>query len=100
MEFGLFTMPLHPPGTDYTAGIEGDLEQVEVLDRLGYREAWIGEHFTSEWENIPAPDLFIAAALQRTSNILLGTNDLFKAWPFTGFEVETKTHSIRNRQDI
>ena len=28
------------------------------LDHLGYHEAWIGEHFSSEWENIPALDLF------------------------------------------
>jgi len=73
MELGMFMMPLHPPGTDYTASISGDLDQITTLDRLGYREAWIGEHFTSEWENIPAPDIFIAAALERTTNIILGT---------------------------
>ena len=47
--------------------------QVEHLDRLGFHEAWIGEHFTAEWENIPAPDIFIGAALQRTRTIKLGT---------------------------
>ena len=44
-----------------------------MLDRLGYQEAWIGEHFTSEWESISAPDLFIAAALERTKSIVFGT---------------------------
>ncbi|MBM3958383.1 MAG: LLM class flavin-dependent oxidoreductase [SAR202 cluster bacterium] len=73
MDFGYFAMPLHPPGTDYTRSLHGDLDQIVELDRLGYREAWIGEHFTSEWENIPAPDLFIAAALERTKNIVLAT---------------------------
>ena len=34
---------------------------------------WIGEHLTAEWENIPAPDLFIAKALAMTENIILGT---------------------------
>ena len=63
MEVGYFTMPLHPPGSDYTKRWEDDLEQIETLDELGYKEAWIGEHFTTEWENIPAPDLFIANAL-------------------------------------
>jgi alkanesulfonate monooxygenase SsuD/methylene tetrahydromethanopterin reductase-like flavin-dependent oxidoreductase (luciferase family) len=43
------------------------------LDELGYKEAWIGEHFTTVWENIPAPDLFIAKALALTKNIVLGT---------------------------
>ena len=73
MEVGFFTMPLHPPGSDYTKTLDDDLEQLVVLDELGYKEAWIGEHFTSVWENIPAPDLFIAKALAMTKNIVLGT---------------------------
>jgi alkanesulfonate monooxygenase SsuD/methylene tetrahydromethanopterin reductase-like flavin-dependent oxidoreductase (luciferase family) len=73
MELGFFTMPLHPPGSDYTKSLDDDLNQIVELDRLGYKEAWIGEHFTSEWENIPNPDLFIAQALPVTENIVLGT---------------------------
>jgi alkanesulfonate monooxygenase SsuD/methylene tetrahydromethanopterin reductase-like flavin-dependent oxidoreductase (luciferase family) len=73
MQVGYFTMPLHPSGSDIAETLESDLMQMEVLDRLGYREAWIGEHFTSVWENIPAPDQFIAAALSRTRNIVFGT---------------------------
>jgi alkanesulfonate monooxygenase SsuD/methylene tetrahydromethanopterin reductase-like flavin-dependent oxidoreductase (luciferase family) len=73
MQFGYFTMPLHPPGSDPAETLESDLMQMETLDRLGYREAWIGEHFTTVWENIPAPDQFIAAALSRTKSIIFGT---------------------------
>ena len=73
MDLGYFTMPLHPPGSDLTQTLEDDLNQIETLDGLGYAEAWIGEHFTAAWENIPAPDLFIASALARTPNIKLGT---------------------------
>lgn len=73
MQLGYFTMPLHPPGSVMADTLESDLQQLETLDGLGYQEAWIGEHFTSVWENIPAPDLFIAAALSRTKNIKLGT---------------------------
>ncbi|HXG31594.1 MAG TPA: LLM class flavin-dependent oxidoreductase [Thermodesulfobacteriota bacterium] len=73
MEVGYFTMPLHPAGTDYTQSLDEDLEQIVVLDRLGFREAWIGEHFTAAWENIPAPDLLIAKAIPLTKNIILGT---------------------------
>ena len=73
MQVGYFTMPLHPPGSDPAETMEADLVQMETLDRLGYREAWIGEHFTTVWENIPAPDQFIAAALSRTKNIIFGT---------------------------
>ena len=73
MDLGYFTMPLHPPGSNVTKTMDDDLEQLVTLDRLGYKEAWIGEHFTTQWENIPAPDLFIAKALAMTENILLGT---------------------------
>jgi alkanesulfonate monooxygenase SsuD/methylene tetrahydromethanopterin reductase-like flavin-dependent oxidoreductase (luciferase family) len=73
MRLGYFMMPMHPPGSDLAMTLEQDLDQVERIDQLGYDEAWIGEHFTTEWENIPAPDLFIAAALQRTKRIVFGT---------------------------
>ena len=73
MEVGFFTMPLHPPGSDFTKTVQDDLEQITILDRLGYKEAWIGEHFTAKWENIPCPDLFIAQALGMTKDIVLGT---------------------------
>ncbi len=73
MELGFFTMPLHPPGSNFTEGLDSDLEQLIILDQLGFKEAWIGEHFTSVWENIPAPDLLIASAIKQTSDIVLGT---------------------------
>ncbi len=73
MKAGYFTMPLHPPGADTAASLEMDLAQVIALEQLGFTEAWIGEHISSEWENIPAPDLFIAQALARTSKIVFGT---------------------------
>ena len=73
MEIGYFTMPLHPPGSNLAQTLDDDLDQIVTLDQLGYKEAWIGEHFTAEWENIPAPDLFIAKALAMTKSIVLGT---------------------------
>lgn len=73
MKLGGFMMPLHPPGSNFTETIAGDLEQIVVADRLGMSEYWIGEHFTAEWENIPAPDLLIAQALGQTRQIVLGT---------------------------
>ena len=66
-------MPLHPPGADPAQTLDDDLDQLATLDRLGYEEAWIGEHFTAQWENIPCPDLFIARALGVTSRMKLAT---------------------------
>ncbi len=71
MKLGLFLMPSHPPERALRAGHEWDLEVLRTADRLGYEEAWIGEHFTSPWEPNPAPDLLIAQALTQTSRIKL-----------------------------
>lgn len=73
MRLGLFMMPMHPPEKPHADAYELDLQTLVAADQLGYAEAWLGEHFTSGWENIPAPDLILAAALQRTSRIRLGT---------------------------
>ena len=73
MRYGYFMMPMHLPGSNLAETLQTDLAQIERLDELGFDEAWIGEHFTAEWENIPAPDIFIGAALQRTRAIKLGT---------------------------
>ena len=73
MKLGMFMMPLHPPERDRTDCFEEDLELVVRCDRLGYEEAWIGQHHTLAWEPIPSNDVFIANALPRTSNIKLGT---------------------------
>ena len=71
MKLGGFLMPSHPPERSPGAAIDWDLSQLERLDQLGFHEAWIGEHFSAPWEPVPAPDLLIAQALGRTSQIKL-----------------------------
>lgn len=71
--FGLFLQPVHDPAENPTLALERDLELIEWADMLGFDEAWIGEHHSTGWETISAPDIFIAAAAQRTRNITLGT---------------------------
>src|ERR671936_862608 len=68
-------MPMHPPGSDVGVTLQTDLAQIERLDDFSPNldEPWVGEHSPAEWENIPAPDIFIGAALQRTKAIKLGT---------------------------
>ena len=73
MRFGLFLQPVHPPNEHPTVALERDLDLIQRLDRLGYDEVWIGEHHSTGWENIAAPDVFIAAAAERTRHIRLGT---------------------------
>ncbi len=70
---GIFIPPIHPVHEDPTLCIRRDLELIEFVDRLGYEEAWIGEHHSGGYELIASPELFIAAAAERTQRIMLGT---------------------------
>jgi len=70
---GIFLAPFHPVAEDPTLAIRRDIELVEWLDKLGYEEAWIGEHHSAGYEIIASPELFIAAAAERTRRIRLGT---------------------------
>jgi limonene 1,2-monooxygenase len=70
---GIFLAPFHPVDEDPTLAIERDLELVAHLDKLGFDEAWIGEHHSAGYEIIASPELFIAAAAERTRRIRLGT---------------------------
>jgi alkanesulfonate monooxygenase SsuD/methylene tetrahydromethanopterin reductase-like flavin-dependent oxidoreductase (luciferase family) len=73
MHFGLFMMPLHPPHRPFADCYQRDIDQIVLADRLGFSEAWVGEHLTERWENAPAPDLLIAQALALTKQVRLGT---------------------------
>ena len=73
LRFGAFIAPFHPLDENPTLAIRRDLELVEWLDRLGYDEAWIGEHHSGAYELIASPEVFIAAAAERTKTIRLGT---------------------------
>lgn len=73
LKFGAFFAPFHPPGQNPTLALEYDLERAEALDRFGFDEVWFGEHHSGGYEIIPSPEVFIAAAAQRTRDIKLGT---------------------------
>src|SRR5262249_39975573 len=73
LRFGAFIAPFHPIDENPTLAIERDLELVEWMDRLDYDEAWIGEHHSAAYELIASPEVFIAAAAERTRHIRLGT---------------------------
>lgn len=73
MKFGTFMAPFHPPHHNPTLSLEQDLELLEHMDRLGFDEAWIGEHHSAGSEIIASPEIFIMAAAARTKRIKLGT---------------------------
>ena len=73
MKFGSFLGPFHRTGENPTLALDRDLELVEWMDNLGYDEVWVGEHHSAGWEIISSPEVFLAAASQRTRYIKLGT---------------------------
>jgi limonene 1,2-monooxygenase len=73
LKFGLFHGPHHATNLDPSYALQRDLMLVEHLDRLGFDEAWIGEHHSGGFEIIAAPEVFIAAAAERTKHIKFGT---------------------------
>ena len=73
LRFGVFDPPLHAPGENPTLAIQRDLELAERLDQLGFDELWVGEHHSLGYEIVPAHEVFLAAASQRTQRIHLGT---------------------------
>ena len=73
MQFGIFLAPFHRVGESPTLALERDLDLITLADRLGYDEAWVGEHHSFARELIADPLQFIAAGSQRTSRIRIGS---------------------------
>ena len=73
LRFGIFLAPFHPVHESPTLALARDMQLIEHLDQLGYDEAWIGEHHSAGYEIIASPEIFIAAAAERTRHIRLGT---------------------------
>jgi limonene 1,2-monooxygenase len=74
MRFGIFMAPYHAQiGQDPTLAYQRDLETIQLADRLGFDEFWIGEHHSGATEIIASPEIFIAHAAPQTLHIKLGT---------------------------
>jgi alkanesulfonate monooxygenase SsuD/methylene tetrahydromethanopterin reductase-like flavin-dependent oxidoreductase (luciferase family) len=76
MKFGIFyEMQLPRPweaDSEYRLYHDA-LAQLELADSLGYDYAWeVEHHFLEEYSHSSAPEVFLAAASQRTKNIRLG----------------------------
>ena len=82
--FGAFIAPYHDPAGNPARQLRRDLDLIQLLDELGYDEAWVGEHHSGAYEIVASPELMIAAAAERTTRIRLGTgvNSLTYHHPF------------------
>jgi len=76
VKFGIFYEHQLPRPWDEGAEhklLKDSLEQVELADRLGFDYVWeVEHHFLEEYSHSSAPEVFLAAASQRTSRIRLG----------------------------
>ena len=73
MKLGYFTMPLHPPGKDWRRSLAEDREAILLAERLGFEEAFVGEHVTDLAETITSCLIFIATLARDTTRIRLGS---------------------------
>lgn len=73
MKLSFFTMPIHPLGKPYSQSLAEDREAFLLADKLGYAEAYCGEHTTDLAEIITSTVAFLASLAYETKNIRLGT---------------------------
>src|SRR6185503_6662407 len=73
VKLGFFTMPLHPVGRDWRQTLAEDREAVLLAEKLGFEEAFIGEHVTDLAETITNCLIFIATLARDTKRIRLGS---------------------------
>ncbi len=73
LRHGIFLPPFHSRNENPTLCLERDIQLCEWIEELGFDEAWIGEHHSAGMEIIDSPEVFIAAAAQRTKRLRFGT---------------------------
>jgi alkanesulfonate monooxygenase SsuD/methylene tetrahydromethanopterin reductase-like flavin-dependent oxidoreductase (luciferase family) len=73
IQLGYFTMPVHPPGRDYVQTLKEDRDAIVLADRLGFTEAYVGEHVTDIAESVTDCAVFLASLAPLTKDIKLCT---------------------------
>jgi len=73
MRLGYFTMPVHPLHKDWAQSLREDREAIILADKLGFYDAFVGEHLTDGCETITNSMMFLATLIPETKNIKLAT---------------------------
>ena len=73
MRLGYFTMPLHPAHRPPSLTLQEDREAIILADRLGFHDAFVGEHLTEKSENVTNSFIFLASLVHATERIRLGS---------------------------
>jgi alkanesulfonate monooxygenase SsuD/methylene tetrahydromethanopterin reductase-like flavin-dependent oxidoreductase (luciferase family) len=72
LRLGMFVMPIHNPSKPLVQCIDEDLELAVQCEELGFHDFWVGEHHSSNVENIVMPEIFLARVLGLTARLRLG----------------------------
>ena len=83
MRLGFFTMPLHPRSRHPAVTLQEDRAAIILADRLGFHDAFVGEHLTDPEENVTNSFIFLATLISETKSIRLatGTSNLSHSHP-------------------
>ena len=83
MRLGFFTMPMHPVDRNWADTLEEDREAIILADKLGFYDAFVGEHLTDKLENVTNSMMFLSSLISDTKTIKLasGTSNLSQMHP-------------------
>src|SRR4029453_15400533 len=83
MRLGYFTMPVHPMERDWSQTLREDREAIILADKLGFYDAFVGEHSPTPFEKITNSMMLQATLIHDTKTIKLatGTTNLAQMHP-------------------
>jgi alkanesulfonate monooxygenase SsuD/methylene tetrahydromethanopterin reductase-like flavin-dependent oxidoreductase (luciferase family) len=83
MRLGYFTMPMHPIERNWAETLQEDREAIILADKLGFHDAFVGEHLTDKLENVTNSMIFLSSLISETKTIKLatGTSNLSQMHP-------------------
>src|SRR3569832_704911 len=73
MRLGYFSMPVHSIDRSWSETLDEDREAIILADRLGFYDAFMGEHLTDKAEHITNSMIFNASLISDTKTIKLAT---------------------------
>jgi alkanesulfonate monooxygenase SsuD/methylene tetrahydromethanopterin reductase-like flavin-dependent oxidoreductase (luciferase family) len=73
MRLGYFTMPVHPMHRDWSETLREDREAIILADKLGFHDAFVGEHLADRCENVTNSMIFLSSLIEPTKTIKLAT---------------------------
>jgi alkanesulfonate monooxygenase SsuD/methylene tetrahydromethanopterin reductase-like flavin-dependent oxidoreductase (luciferase family) len=83
MRLGYFTMPMHPMHRNWAETLKEDRASIILADKLGFHDAFVGEHLADKLENITSSMIFLSSLISETKTIKLatGTSNLSQMHP-------------------